>query len=563
MADDVIPTDVRSRQFDAVRRGYDRTQVDEYLSNLAHEIERLQRELDDRRTKELNVGLDDPAALALELGTIGGEVAAILEAARAAADGMRGRAAADVAEWRTTAQKETQALSTDASEQSQSMRAAAWNEGSSMLSSSVAEAKAHIDAAQEDALFIRAEAEREAIRLTGDAKRDREELIRSARLESEEMIESARGESNGMLAAAGQQAEQAQERARALEDRRAELLSELESTRASIGLLEEEIDSRKQELEVPEPVIEPQADSRTHHGSDSGSVRIVAPSRSRTLKPVDAEELVADVVALRSGMAVTPDAEISGPPEPDSPEPATVETVTVIAPPPVATVVETPSEDTDIETDEEQQTTGDATESTLETDDIGSLFASLRETTQEAPVEDKEPAAAEEPTGAEPDSSSPDSEDAPQKDSEALAESPPPEETEDPEDLDAALIPIQNAALKEIKRTLVNLQNAALEHLRTDTDWTPKKSFTNKFKTPFSELALGITESEDDAGAAKEFSDDLNEAVVGAIIRTRESGAGDREIASSVSRVFRMWRADESERRVVDAALKLSSLTSR
>ena len=109
MADDVIPTDVRSRQFDAVRRGYDRSQVDEYLSNLAQEIERLQRELDDRRTKELNVGLDDPAALALELGTIGGEVAAILEAARAAADGMRGRAAADVAEWRTTAQKETQA----------------------------------------------------------------------------------------------------------------------------------------------------------------------------------------------------------------------------------------------------------------------------------------------------------------------------------------------------------------------------------------------------------------------------------------------------------------------
>jgi len=568
MADDVIPTDVRSRQFDAVRRGYDRSQVDEYLSNLAQEIERLQRELDDRRTKELNVGLDDPAALALELGTIGGEVAAILEAARAAADGMRGRAAADVAEWRTTAQMETQALSTDASEQSQSMRAAAWNEGSSMLSSSVAEANAHIDAAQEDALFIRAEAEREAIRLTGDAKRDREELIRSARLQSEEMIESARGESNGMLAAASQQAEQAKERARALEDRRAELLSELESTRASIGLLEEEIDSRKQELEAPEPAAERQDDSQTHRGSDSGSVRIVAPSRSRTLKPVDAEELVADVVALRSGMAVAPDAEIPDPPGPDSPgpdspEPATVETVTVIAPPPVATAVVTPSEDTEVAADEEQSTTDDATESTLEADDIGSLFASLRENTAETSAEDIESAAGEEPTGADPDSPSQVPEDAPHKDPEPLAESPRPEESEDPEDLDAALIPLQNAALKEIKRTLVDLQNAALEHLRTDTDWTPKKSFTNKFKAPFSELALGITESEDDAGAAKEFSDDLNEAVVGAIERTRESGAGDREIASSVSRVFRMWRADESERRVVDAALMLSALTSR
>jgi hypothetical protein len=267
-------------------------------------------------------------------------------------------------------------------------------------------------------------------------------------------------------------------------------------------------------------------------------------------------------------MALAPDAEIPDPPESEPPEtakaePTTVETVTVIAPPPVATVVDTSSEDIDVETDEEQQTTGDATESTLEVDDIGSLFASLRETTQEALVEDKEPAAGEEPTGAEPDSSSPDSEDAPQKDSKPPLENPPPEESEDPEDLDAALIPLQNAALKEIKRTLVDLQNAALEHLRTNTDWTPKKSFTNRFKAPFSELALGITESEDDAGAAKEFSNDLNEAVVGAIVRTRESGAGDREIASSVSRVFRMWRADESERRVLDTALKLSSLTSR
>jgi DivIVA domain-containing protein len=565
MADDVTPTDARSRQFDAVRRGYDRSQVDEHLSYLAEEIERLRRELDDRRTKELNVGLDDPAALALELGTIGGEVAAILESARAAADGMRSRAAADVVEWRTTVERETQTLSSDATEQSQSMRAAAWNEGSSMLSSSVAEAKAYVDAAKEDALFIRAEAEREAIRLTGDAKRDREELIRSARLESDEMIESARGESNGMLAAASQQAEQAQERARALEDRRAELLSELESTRASISLLEEEIDSRKLELEAPEPVAEPQADPRTHHGTDGGSVRIVAPSRSRTLKPVDAEELVADVVALRSGMAAAPDPEISDPPEPDSPEPATVETVTVIAPPPVAIVADAASEDTDVETDEEQPTTGDVTESTLVSDDIGSLFASLRETT-DVPAKDIESATGEEPTGAEPESPSPDLEDPPQQDLDPTAESEPPEvtgESEDPEDLDAALIPLQNAALKEIKRTLVDLQNDALEHLRTDTDWTPKKSFTNKFKAPFSELAMGISESKDDSGAAKEFADHLNEAVVGAIIRTRESGAGDREIASSVSRVFRMWRADESERRVVDAAIEFSSITSR
>ncbi len=517
MADDVTPKDVRARRFETTRRGYDRTEVDAYLSSLANDIERLNARLERRKTKELKVGLDDPEALALELGTIGGEVASILEAARAAADGMRRRANEDVTSWRTTTERETQALSADAIEQSQSMRAAAWNEGTSMLSSAIAEAEDLIESAREDALFIRAEAEREAIRLTGDAKRDRDELIRGARLESEEMIEGARGESDGMLAAASQQAEQAQERARALEDRRAELLSELESTRASISHLEEEIDSRRQELETPEPVPDREPDPTSHHTSDGGSVRIVAPSKVVTLKPVDAEELVADVVALRTGTPV----------EPVTVEPATVETVepetvAVIAPPPVEPTDDEPVPDS---------------ASDREPDEIESLFASLREGT----ADDEKPDVGR-PTSEE--------EEAPE---------PPPEPGPEPDAADATLIPLQNAALKEIKRTLVDLQNESLEHLRVDDDWTPNKTFTNKFKAPFGDLATAITGSRTDGNdAAKEFSTDLHAAVSGVIGKARESGAGDRQVASSVSRVFRMWRVDESERRVLDAAAELS-----
>ena len=147
MADDVTPSEVKARRFDASRRGYDRSQVDAYLLSLADDIERLQGKLEDRKMKELKVGLDDPQALALELESIGGEVASILEAARAAADGMRKRAAADVDEWQTTTERATRSLTSDAAEQSQSMRAAAWNEGSSMLSSSTAEAKVLVDEA--------------------------------------------------------------------------------------------------------------------------------------------------------------------------------------------------------------------------------------------------------------------------------------------------------------------------------------------------------------------------------------------------------------------------------
>ncbi len=554
MADDVTPSEVRARRFEITRRGYDRSQVDAYLQSLAEEIERLRSRFEDRKTKELKVGLDDPEALALELGTIGGEIATILEAARAAADGMRRRAAEDVDEWRTTTERETSTLAADASEQSQSMRAAAWNEGTSMLSSSLAEAKALVESAREDALFIRAEAEREAIRLTGDARRDRDELIRGARLESEELIQGARNESDGMLAAANQQAEQAQERARALEDRRSELLAELESTRASISHLEEEIDSRRQELETPEPVEEPASDPRTHHTTDGGSVRIVAPSKSVKLKPVDAEDLVADVVALRAGAAAQPPATAA------EPEPVEPETVTVIAPPPV----EKKRDERQKTKDERQKTKEEAEpepepESVAEPepepgpDEIGSLFASLRDqqtpdareqipdTRSQKPDEEPasvEPEVAEEPMAAEG-----------------------PEVAEDEETSNAELIPLQNAALKDIKRALVDIQNDALENLRTDTAWEPTKTFTNRFKAPFGELAKAITGSKDDQGASKEFSADLHEAVSGALTKARESGAGDRQVASSVSRVFRMWRADESERRVIDAAQSLHQST--
>jgi hypothetical protein len=451
---------------------------------------------------------------------------------------MRRRATDDVTAWRTTTERETKELSADALEQSQSMRAAAWNEGSSMLSSSLAEAKSLVEAAREDALFIRAEAEREAIRLTGDAKRDREELIRGARLESEEMIESARGESDGMLAAASQQAEQAQERARALEDRRAELLTELESTRASISNLEEEIDSRRQALEAPAPILEPEPDPGFRSTLDGGSVRIVAQSRSVTLKPVDAEELVADVVALRSGAAVEP---VEDDPEPEAAvEP---ETVAVIAPPPVE------ESKPEVQPVPDERASDEAVPSKPATDEIGSLFASLREDAEEESVSVKP----------EPEKES----EAPIAEAQAVEDvtpEPPPEADSEPESSDAMLIPLQNAVLKDIKRALIDLQNDTLEHLRTDDEWTPTKAFTNKFKAPFGDLAISITGSKADGTvAAKEFSADLHAAVSGAISKARESGAGDRQVASSASRVFRMWRADESERRVLDAATDLSS----
>lgn len=580
MSDEVTPSEVRARGFDVVRRGYDRTAVDTYLSSLADEIERLAQKLEKRSSRELKVGLDDPESLALELESIGGEVASILEAARAAADGMRSRASSDVDDWRTATKAKTTKELSDASEQSQSMRAAAWNEGSSMLSSALAEARLLVDVAGEESLFIRAEAEREAIRLTGDARRDREESIRAVRMEAEQLIDGARKESEGILAATRQKAEQAQERARALEGRRSELLAELESTRASIGTLEQEIESRRTELETPDPVIDPVFESQPDYGSDSGSVRIVAGSRSVSLMPVDAEDMVADVVALRTGAVIDPIT------EPDGGE---VETVAVIAPPtapPSETAEiadqasalvdalqesqagEMPSEAADAESGEAApevpplaQSPEPVPDTTPQSDDatsadeIGSLFASLRDV---APATSRTPRMSAPVAETVPEPASdvqPETETPPP----AAAAKPVPEPEPTASTNDENLISVKNAVLRDIKRTLVDLQNDALEHLRNDEGWSPTKPFTNRFKKPFEDLAVELTGSKSDGGAAKAFGADLHAAVSDAASTARDADAGGREIASSVSRVFRTWRADEAERRVTDVAMELSS----
>lgn len=571
MAEELTSGEVQARQFDVVRKGYDRTQVESFLASVSRRIEQLEQQAE---PPEISLGIDDPEALAKELNVIGSEVATVLEAARATAESMRSRAVADAEEWRFSARAETSKMLTDATEQSHSMRAAAWNEGSSMLQSALAEAEMLIYEAKEEALFIRAEAEREAIRHTGDAKRDREESIRVAGLEAEQIIEAARTESDGVLTAAGLAAELAQERARALEDRRSELLAELEAARASIGQLETEIETKRQELEEPAPPPGVEEMPQTHHTPDGGSVRIVSANKIIPLKPIDADSFVAEIEALRRG---TIDPEAQEPPEPQ------VETVAVIAPVPpmdpepapivaihrgsvdeasepeqqtshdelhTAEDLPPPAHEKHRTTDGAQQTSPDI-ETTMgepETDDIGSLFAQLRDDTAER-TNDSRPLGTD-GTGAS---------------ATVQGGTEPPSRPEVAEATTAAdgrsgisLIPAQNAALRTIKRSLVDLQNDTLEHLRTEQGWLPQEGFTLRFDDAFAELAAAVTGDDDDGGASGVFSTDLYEAVTTAIRAAREAGSGDRAIAAVASKVFRKWRSDEAERRVAAVAKALA-----
>lgn len=528
--------------------------MEQYLAEVADQLTDIESRLG-HAADDVELGLSEHEALGRELGRIGADVSEILEAARSAAERMRTRAESDAEEWRSSAREEAEAVNASAREASESLRSSAWTDGTNLLSSAKAEAEAIIAQAKEDALFVRAESEREALRLTSDAKRDREESVRVARMEAEALIENARAESEGMLAAAQQQADLAQERARALEDRRSELLAELEATRAKISDLEAEIDSRRQEMVEDEPEPEPEVDERSHHTGDGGSVRIVAPSKVIELKPVDTDEIVAEVAAMRSKEALPPtgtdEAVETGAP---------VELVAV--PEPESTgeldVVVAESDETVAVADTDEPASPVVATPKPSTDEIGSLFAKLRDegTTASAPAEpEPEPEA-----GDEPDPVAEASHKATVTPMAAVDTQPEdrPEPKPEPEPEPAPPVTDHNSALRTIKRSLVELQNETLEHLRTDKKWVPPTGYTERFGAAFDGLAKSAG-ARSAKGAAKAFSADLFTEVSEAIERARSHGAGDREVAAAASKVFRLWRSDEAERRTLEVTKELAS----
>jgi hypothetical protein len=117
---------------------------------------------------------------------------------------------------------------------------------------------------------------------------------------------------------------------------------------------------------------------------------------------------------------------------------------------------------------------------------------------------------------------------------------------------------------------LVEAQNQALEDLRLIDGWEPderivtdevsealstlaRESMVEGFAAAAEMMHTDETPQPDDVDPgdpSPEFAGALIEAAQGAVTRSRGSGAGHREIASALSRVFRSWRTDEAERRV-------------
>lgn len=571
--------EVRARSFAAAVRGFDRGEVTGYLDQVADYLEALQQQLHQVGISEVK----SPTDLAADYAAVGDEVTAVLAEARAAADAMRSRAAAETARWRAEAEDETRQMYADAEAAASETRESVWVTGTEMLAQVVAECELMVAQASELSLRIRSEAERDSTKMLTDSQREREAMLHAGRDEAERMVSAARKEADALMMSARHQTDVAHERVRALEQRRAELMEELESTqKALLGIEDEPIAAVEEGSEEPEPVAD--IETRTHWPEDEGGVRIVAARPSAPIEPVDADALVAEVEALRGRQ----------PQGATRPSPPKVEPV---SPPLGGRNTMAPSD-------------GGKAAATSEGEETGS------EPEPEPKPEETEP----EP---EPEASEPESEPKPEPeivggpdplaglfdelrggapvpltpatgngeaseeaviraapvstliDDDEPAESTPDSRLSTVDSLDPfalrdrLLLPVQNRALRLVKRELVSSQNRALEDLRLNPEWLPGPDLVDG---EIGVALLDLTTESTAAGfaAASELvgrtdpphpeveAGDPTEEFIGAFIesarlsleRSRAAAAGKRETASSLSRVFRAWRTDDAERRV-------------
>jgi hypothetical protein len=600
--DEPTDSDAPATAFRVARKGYDRQQVDAHISAAARSAAALEQRIAELEAGLSELGLDRPTDLATELDLVGEEVKRILAEARVAAEQMRSRAADDAARWRAEADAESRAVRDSTRQTAFDVRRTVWETGTEILANVASEGEALAVAATERSLFVQAEAEREASHLTADARREREEAVRIGREEAERLVAAARQEAESMVSAARRQADAAQERARALEVRRSELMAELEAARATIAGVEPDPD--------PEPVPESEAISvvsegvdgidlgslpESHWPEDEGSVKIVSPDRILTTEPVDADAMVAEVEALRGSSVVDepPVLDSESVPEPvPEPEPELEqepipEVVSVPEPAPILEPVPEPEPEPVAEPGAEPEP---VPEPTPAPDPLAGLFAQLRapatasEPASDAPIPPRQGAAAVSDDIAEGGgdlSTEPDESPEPESVPPEPTPGPGPAPSEDTGsspggDLDAfalrerLLLPVQNRALRTVKRHLVEAQNRALEDLRLTDGWEPDASIVSDEVVEAlrvlaqESVVAGFTAAAEMTGTAQtpqpdnveigdssvEFTAALVDAVQGSVARSRETAAGHRETGASLSRVFRSWRTDDAERRV-------------
>jgi DivIVA domain-containing protein len=589
MADDLTPGEIRARKFVTTRRGYDRKEVGDFLDRVSRRMEELENELAAVGDRFHQLGITELPDLKEEIEDIGVEVQSILDAALAAAEGVRTRAGADAAARLGAADAAAGSLRQDA-----------WETGTDLLNQAVSAADGIVAEAREDALFVRAEAERDAKRLVSEARRQADDMLRASREEGERIVVNAKAERDAILEDARTAAEKAQERARALEHRRTELLNELEEAESTIRDLEATRADRQEAADSGVRVVAPESTDRTHWPEDDGSVRILPPPVPEVTEPepVDAEAMAAEVEQMRSAVTMPEPAEPS-PEEAESLVAAAASAEDAVAPeidageePVLSAEVAGTGErkggedngPAEVEPEDEglPVTVTDKVTVVHDAPEIDALFALLRQEPEPAagsaaisPATEPKDKAAMSSTAELAATTAEES--APEPEPEAMPRPPlhvVPDVavTGEFDRRDRMLLPVENRGLRGLKRRIVELQNRVLEELRTSSgEWRLGRELVvelmgdeldavlrDSYRAGHSAAAeaVGATEPQVTGGprqgAAEDFTADLHRDVQAAM--TRDSEGGARRLAADVGRVFRTWRTDEAERHVRQAA---------
>ena len=582
------PDGIADRSFRTTLRGFDQSEVRLFLAQLAEATADLVAERD-RLAASLQAG--DAKDLQAEIELVSNEIRSVLETARSAAETMRERAAAESARWRSEAIAEAEQTRREAAADAEHLRTDAWTTSESLLSQVQREVARIRGEAEKESLRLVGEAEREAHRTLGTGRREAEEALRSARMEAEKLVLDARASHDEIIETANRKAEIAQERTRALEQRRDELRRELDSVRSAIAAVESELDERREALSLTATAPEAAAPDHGDQWVPGETVRVVRPGhaeagtdelpvvsepRPRPDPTPELRVLSPDELRLRQ----QPEAAGSVPPQPsvDAPEKADATVAPPSTGPEQSTTEDTPAESTSgpsptvAESDPSDESAGDESaapparvESGRDEEmqpqvgpgdkiaDVDGLFARLREPVSSESSVSRNGAETTTPAASTP-----------------AAATPTRTSDVDPFGVrDTLLLPITNRALRNVKRQLTEEQNAALERIRIDhTSWEPDAGALEASLKP--DLVVLVAESFGAGHSAAESltSDKLPrpttppESVAGRLVtalttdlrRALEDGRahdhGAREVAADVSRVFRAWRTDESERRI-------------
>jgi DivIVA domain-containing protein len=539
--DQLTPEEITGRSFRQTFRGVDPTEVNGFLGRIAQQLGELVAQRDRLAGR---LGEFAERDLRSEFVAVGEEVSGVLEAARTAAEGMRERASTDSARWRTEAMTEAEAERRAARDDAEHLRSDAWHTAEELLRQAQHEARRLVEAAERDSLSVLGEAEREAHRLSAAGRREAEDVTRAARMEAERLGAEATARHDEIIENARRQAESAQERARALEQRRQELMTELETLRSSLSRMEGELDERRTRLDLSvtdespeEPMLARVArpDDDTEGTWVPGETVRVIPRRRATsaaAQASDPEQVVEEARRRRPA---------------DVPVKADLPVTAVANPEPAAELVE--------EVAEPSVTIAPAEQTAQpRSDEVSDIFSRLRG----GPL----------PSPATADSAEGQVVEVPAR----RAKVPTPVTSLDPFELrQRLLLPVSNRALRNIKRQLTEIQNDALEELRvTGGDWVPQPSAMEEQIRPdivvllAESFSMGHNAAEEMIGGsfprpptpARDEASAMSVVLAEQLQQVIADGGeeGGREVAASVSRIFRGWRTDEAERRVSDLA---------